>query len=48
MTLTAYGGGLIKQFRVRIIKCIWNNQKWKLLFHIVDWQGPVLLGLKSL
>ena len=31
---------------VRKIKGIWNNKKWKFIFHIVDAQGPVLLGLK--
>ena len=33
---------------LRIMKCIWNNQKWKLLFHVVDAQGPILLILKTL
>ena len=44
-TLTAYGGSRIRQFGVEIIKCFWNNLKWKFLFHIVDATGPVLLGL---
>ena len=43
--LTGFGGGIIKQLGVRII---WNKQKWKLVFHIVDAQGPILLGLKTL
>ena len=47
-TLTAYGGSKIRQFGVRIIKCFWNNQKQKFLFHIVDATGPILLGLKTL
>ena len=47
-TLTAYGGSKIRQFGVRIIKCFWNNQKWKFFFHIVDATGPILLGLKTL
>ena len=46
-TLTAYGGSKIRQFGVRIIKCFWNNQKWKFLFHIVIATGPILLGLKT-
>ena len=45
-TLTAYGGGIIKQLEVRVIKYIWNNEKWKLPFHIVDTTVPILLGLK--
>ena len=36
------------QFRVSIIKCFWNNQKWKFLFHIVDATDPILLELKTL
>ena len=47
-TLTAYGGGIIKQFGVRMLKCYWNNKKWVILFHIVDAEGPILLGLKTL
>ena len=34
-TLTAYVGSKTKHFGVGIIKCFWNNQKWKFLFHIV-------------
>ena len=48
ITLTAYGGRKMRQLGVRIIKCFWNNQKWKFLFHIVDATGPTLLGLKTL
>ena len=33
--LRAYSGGIIKQFGVRIIKCIWYKQKWKLSFFIL-------------
>ena len=46
-TLTAYGGSKIRQFGVRIIKCFWNNQKQKFLFHIVDARGQILLGMKT-
>ena len=44
-TLRAYGGGIIKQFGTRMIKCEWNYQKWVFLFHIVDAEDPTLLGL---
>ena len=47
-TLTAYGNSKFRQFRVRIIKCCWNNQKRKILFHIVDATGPIRLRLKTL
>ena len=46
--LRAYGGGIIKEFGTRMIKCKWNCQKWVFLFHIVDAEGPTLLGLKTL
>ena len=47
-TLRAYGGGLIKQFGTRMIKCKLKYQKWVFLFHIVDAEGPTLLGLMTL
>ena len=47
-TLTTYGGSKSRQFGVRIIKCFWNNQKWKFPFHIVDVTDPILLRLKTL
>ena len=47
-TLRAYGGGIIKHFGIRMIKCKWNYQKWVFHFHIVDVEGPTLLGLKTL
>ena len=46
-TLTVYGGSKIRQFGVRIIKCFWNNQKWKFLFHIVDATGPYTGGIEG-
>ena len=45
--LTAYGGATISQFGDRIIKGMWNNTKWKFIFHIKDTQGPVLLRLRT-
>ena len=47
-TVRAYGGGIIKQFGTRMIKCKWNYKKLVLLFHTVDVEAPTLLGLKTL
>ena len=47
-TIAAYGGSKIRQYRVRIIKCFWNKQKWKFLFHTKDVTGPILLRMKNL
>ena len=47
-TLKAYRGGIIKQLGTRMIKYKWNYQKWMFLVHIVDAEGPTLLGLKTL
>ena len=46
--LIAYGSATIKQIGVRVIKDIWNNKKWNLIFHIVDVQGLLLLGFRTL
>ena len=45
---TAYWGTTIMQFEVNVIKVIWNNEKWKFIFHTVDAQGPAVLGLRTL
>ena len=45
--LKAYGGATIKWYEVRVIKGIWNNKKWKFIFHIAEKQGLVLLGLRT-
>ena len=45
--LTAYEGASIKKHGVRGTKDIWNN-KWEFIFHTVDAQGPILLGLRTL
>ena len=34
--------------RSRLSTFIWDNKNWKVIFHIVDAQGPELLGLKTL
>ena len=44
-TLRGYSGNIIKQYGTRLIKAFWNNKYWLILFHIVETQGPILLGL---
>ena len=31
-----------------MIKAFWNNPYWGMLFHIVENQGPILLGLNTM
>ena len=47
-TLRGYSGNVIKQYGTRLIKAFWNNQYWGKLFHIVETQGPILLGLNTM
>ena len=47
-TLRVYSGNVIKQYGTRLIKAFWNNQYRKMLFHIVETQGPILLGLNTM
>ena len=47
-TLRGYSGNVIKQYGTRIIKAFWNNKYWGILFHIVETQGPILLGLNAI
>ena len=47
-TLKAYGGAIIRQLGLRVIKGIWNNKKWKLIFHTVNAQVQVLLRLRTM
>ena len=47
-TLRGYTGIVIKQYGTRLIKAFWNNQYWGMLFHIVETQGPFLLGLNTM
>ena len=47
-TPTTYRNSITGQFGLGDIKGIWNNITWKLILHILDAQGPVLLpGLKT-
>ena len=43
-TLRGYSGNITKQYGTRLIKAFWNNKYWVILFHIVETQGPILLG----
>ena len=44
----AYIVNLIQQYGTSLIKAFWNNQYWGMLFHIVETQGPILLGLNTM
>ena len=46
--LRGYSGNIIKQYGTRLIKAFWNNKYWVILFHIVETQGPILLGLNAM
>ena len=47
-TLRGYSGNVIKQYGTRLIKSLWNNQYWAILFYIVETHGPILLGLNAM
>ena len=47
-TLRGYSGNIIKQYGTRLIKAFWNNKYCVILFHIVETQGPILLGLNAM
>ena len=47
-TLRGYSGNVIQQYGTRLIKAFWNNQYWGMLFHIIETQGPILLGLNTM
>ena len=47
-TLKGYGGVLIKQYGVRVINSVWDKKLMKMVFHIVDAEGPVLLSLSTM
>ena len=47
-TLRGYSGNIIKQYGTRLIKAFWNNKYWGILCHIVETQGPLLLGLNAM
>ena len=47
-TLRGCSGNVIKQYGKRLIKAFWNNKYWRILFHIVETQGPILIGLNTM
>ena len=47
-TLRGYSGNIIKQYGARLIKAFWNNRYWGILFHIVETQQLILLGLNAM
>ena len=47
-TLRGQSGNVIKQYGTRLIKAFWNNKYWRILFYIVQTQGPILLGLNAM
>ena len=47
-TVRGYSGNIIKRYGTRLIKAFWNNKYWGILFHIVETQGPILLGLNAM
>ena len=46
--LKDYNGNLIKQYGIRVILGKWNHQYWRFVFHIVEAEGPILLGLSTM
>ena len=47
-TLKVYGGKTIQQYGVRVTNCQWDNKYIKPIFHLVEANGPILLGLTIL
>ena len=46
--LKSFGGRQIQQYGVKTIKCVWDKKLWLLNFHIVDAEGPILIGLGTM
>ena len=47
-TLKSYDGKTIQQYGVRALNYQWDNKLITPIFHIVEAQGPILLGLPTL
>ena len=43
--LESFGGRQIQHYAIKTIKCVWDKKLWLLNFHIVDAEGPFLIGL---
>ena len=46
--LKSFGGRQIQQYGIKAIKCVWDKKLWLLNFHIVDAEGPILIGLGTM
>ena len=46
--LKSFGGRQIQQYDIKNIKCVWDKKLWLLNFHIVDANGPILIGLGTM
>ena len=46
--LKSFGGRQIQQYGIKTIKCFWDRKLWLLNFHIVDAEGPILIGLGTM
>ena len=46
--LKSFGGRQIQQYDIKTIKCVWDKKLWVLNFHIVDAEGPILIGLGTM
>ena len=44
----SFGGRQIQQYGIKTIKCVWDKKLWLLNFHIVDAEGPILIGLGTM
>ena len=46
--LKSFRGRQIQQYGIKTIKCVWDKKLWLLNFHIVDAEGPILIGLGTM
>ena len=46
--LKSFGGRQIQQYGIKTIKCAWDKKLCLLNFHIVDAEGPILIGLGTM
>ena len=46
--LICYNGNPNQQYGISIICSKWNNKFWKIVFHTVEAQRPILLGFNTL
>ena len=46
--LKYYDGNPIQQYGTRVILGKWNNQYWRIVFHDLEAQGPILIELSKM